>query len=131
MRNQRSNGLKNRGGWIEYRKGGLLHGSYRKGVIQINRQFFLVGIALACLCIRTFGASFAPAGSDATDPFGYPIQTVFGPELRQMLTAGQYQNLNIVLQGYQDELDKDFRLEYKLFDAYDALAVTEGRKTRM
>ena len=53
-------------------------------------------------------AGGADSNSSALDPFGYPINTVSPPEIRQLLRNREFAKLNKILQGYQDEYERDF-----------------------
>ncbi|MCL6613893.1 MAG: tetratricopeptide repeat protein [Firmicutes bacterium] len=83
---------------------------------------------LMILCLMVALGKVVPASNNSSlevDPFGYPLRTVSPTELRRMLSTGQYQKLNEILQDYQDGVAGDIRREYEVVDAYEALAVAD------
>jgi tetratricopeptide (TPR) repeat protein len=63
-----------------------------------------------------------PAVNPAED-FGYPTQTVNRLAIRQLLLNKSYDVLDRVLAAYADSVLRDFRVEYRLFDAYAAFDI--------
>ena len=55
--------------------------------------------------------------------FGYPTQTVDRLAVRRLLFARNYDALDALLAAYADSVARDFRLEYRLFDAYSSFHV--------
>jgi tetratricopeptide (TPR) repeat protein len=64
-----------------------------------------------------------PANGTNTENFGYPQQTVDRVAVRQLLLARSYDALDTLLTAYADSASRDYRLEYRLFDAYAAFDV--------
>ena len=62
------------------------------------------------------------AGSD-TEQLGYPLQTVDRLAVRKLLVGKSFAALDTLLDAYTDSAARDYRFEYRLFDAYDAFAV--------
>ena len=65
---------------------------------------------------------FLPIGSQ-TENFGYPAETIDKLAVRQVLLDRYYDALDRVLAAYGDSVQKDYRVEYRLFDAYSAFGV--------
>ncbi len=63
-----------------------------------------------------------PASAEE-DNFGYPSQTVDRLAVRGLLWVKAYDELDALLSAYADSAQRDYRLEYRLFDAYDAFRV--------
>jgi tetratricopeptide (TPR) repeat protein len=61
-------------------------------------------------------------GTPAED-FGYPTQTIDRLAVRRLLLTRSYDTLDLVLSAYADSVVRDYRLEYRLFDAYAAFDV--------
>lgn len=61
-----------------------------------------------------------PANATKAEDFGYPTQTMDKLAVRRLLTTRAYDSLDAVLSAYSDSVTRDYRLEYRLFDAYDA-----------
>jgi uncharacterized protein len=61
-----------------------------------------------------------PANGTKVEDFGYPTQTIDKLAVRRLLTSRKYDSLGAVLSAYSDSVTQDYRLEYRLFDAYDA-----------
>lgn len=83
----------------------------------------LVPQAPATCRVRTDGA--ADAGDPriaSTEPedFGYPVQTVDRIDVRNLLIAGSFDSLDSLLTAYSDSARRDFRLEYRMDDAFAA-----------
>ncbi len=89
------------------------------------RKRFII-VTMLILFIPPAAAAGSPAGKPAADAFGYPITTVSVTDLRGMLEKGQYKQLNAFLQTCQDQMVKDIRQEYKVYDAYEALALADA-----
>ena len=66
---------------------------------------------------------FLPVADSQTENFGYPAQTIDRLAVRQVLLARSYDALDRVLAAYGDSVQKDYRVEYRLFDAYNAFNV--------
>ncbi len=58
-----------------------------------------------------------------TEDFGYPTQTVDRLAVRRLLTGRSFDELDRILAAYADSALADYRLEYRLFDAYEAFDV--------
>ncbi|MDQ3674747.1 MAG: DUF4034 domain-containing protein, partial [Gemmatimonadota bacterium] len=61
--------------------------------------------------------------SGQEDDFGYPSQRIDRLAVRGLLWAKAYDELDALLSAYADSAQRDYRLEYRLFDAYDAFRV--------
>lgn len=72
--------------------------------------------------IRAPGKSrlLLPANGTKVEDFGYPTQTIDKLAVRRLLTSRAYDSLDAVLSAYSDSVTRDYRLEHRLFDAYDA-----------
>jgi len=66
---------------------------------------------------------FLPGVGSATENFGYPTQTIDRLAVRQVLLGRSYDVLDRVLAAYGDSVKQDYRVEYRLFDAYAAFGV--------
>lgn len=64
-----------------------------------------------------------PMASTQAEDFGYPTQTIDRLAVRQLLMARSYDGLDRILAAYADSVRRDYRLEYRLFDAYGAFHV--------
>jgi len=64
-----------------------------------------------------------PRVGTQTEDFGYPIQTIDRLAMRRLLMNRSYDTLDLVLSAYADSVVRDYRLEYRLFDAYAAFGV--------
>ena len=64
-----------------------------------------------------------PVVGSQTENFGYPTQTIDRLAVRQVLLARAYDALDRVLAAYGDSVKRDYRVEYRLFDAYGAFGV--------
>ena len=64
-----------------------------------------------------------PLAGDQTEDFGYPVQTVDRLAVRRLLVRKSYDALDRVLAAYGDSVLRDYRVEYRLFDAYAAFGV--------
>jgi tetratricopeptide (TPR) repeat protein len=64
-----------------------------------------------------------PAVGQPTEDFGYPVQTIDRLAVRRLLVAKSYDALDRVLAAYGDSVLRDYRVEYRLFDAYAAFGV--------
>jgi tetratricopeptide (TPR) repeat protein len=64
-----------------------------------------------------------PVVGSQTENFGYPTQTIDRLAVRQVLLARAYDALDRVLAAYADSVKRDYRVEYRLFDAYRAFGV--------
>ena len=64
-----------------------------------------------------------PVEGAQTENFGYPAQTIDRLAVRQLLLAKSYDVLDRVLAAYADSVRRDYRVEYRLFDAYEAFDV--------
>jgi tetratricopeptide (TPR) repeat protein len=63
-----------------------------------------------------------PVGAE-TEDFGYPTQTIDKLAVRRLLQARSYDALDRLLAAYADSVLRDYRVEYRLFDAYSAFGV--------
>ena len=61
-----------------------------------------------------------PLNATHSEDFGYPRQTIDQVAVRQLLLARSYDALDTLLSAYADSATRDYRLEYRLFDAYGA-----------
>ncbi|HMF87919.1 MAG TPA: tetratricopeptide repeat protein, partial [Gemmatimonadaceae bacterium] len=68
-------------------------------------------------------ALILPQVGTHTEDFGYPTRTVDRLVVRRLLQARSYDTLDTVLSAYADSVQRDHRLEYRLFDAYAAFQV--------
>ena len=77
------------------------------------------------LAVRRAGESrlLLPVAGNRTEDFGYPIQTIDRLEVRRLLFSRSYDSLDAVLSAYADSVVRDYRMEYRLFDAYAAFDV--------
>jgi uncharacterized protein len=64
-----------------------------------------------------------PLVATNTEDFGYPTQTIDRLAVRRLLISRSYDTLNAVLSAYADSAVRDYRIEYRLFDAYAAFDV--------
>jgi hypothetical protein len=64
-----------------------------------------------------------PLVSSDTENFGYPTQTIDKLAVRRLLAARNYDALDRLLAAYADSVVRDYRVEYRLFDAYAAFDV--------
>jgi tetratricopeptide (TPR) repeat protein len=64
-----------------------------------------------------------PVVGTQTEDFGYPTQTIDRLAVRRLLTSRSYDALDRVLAAYADSVLRDYRVEYRLFDAYAAFGV--------
>lgn len=64
-----------------------------------------------------------PVNGGPAENFGYPTQTIDRLEVRRLLFSRSYDSLDAVLSAYADSVTRDYRMEYRLFDAYDAFDV--------
>jgi tetratricopeptide (TPR) repeat protein len=64
-----------------------------------------------------------PVTGQQAEDFGYPAQTVDRLAVRRLLVSKSYDVLDRVLSAYGDSVLRDYRVEYKLFDAYAAFGV--------
>ena len=64
-----------------------------------------------------------PVDDPNREVFGYPVQTIDQLAVRRLLTSRSYDQLDTLLSAYSDSAAADYRLEYRLFDAYDAFHV--------
>ncbi len=61
-----------------------------------------------------------PVVGTQTESLGYPTQTIDRLAVRRLLMARSYDALDRVLAAYGDSVKRDYRVEYRLFDAYGA-----------
>ena len=74
--------------------------------------------------VHTLGFSLLlPVAGSPADDFGYPNQTIDRLAVRRLLMDRAYDALDTVLTAYADSARRDYRLEYRLFDAYGAFEV--------
>jgi uncharacterized protein len=64
-----------------------------------------------------------PVDDPNREVFGYPVQTIDQLAVRRLLKLRSYDQLDTLLSAYSDSAAADYRLEYRLFDAYDAFHV--------
>jgi hypothetical protein len=64
-----------------------------------------------------------PTVGPPTDDFGYPAQTIDRLAVRRLLVSRSYEALDRILAAYADSVLRDYRVEYRLFDAYAAFGV--------
>jgi tetratricopeptide (TPR) repeat protein len=64
-----------------------------------------------------------PTTGSQKEDFGYPTQTIDRLAVRQALLARSYDALDRFLTAYGDSVQRDYRVEYQLFDAYGAFGV--------
>ena len=64
-----------------------------------------------------------PVVGTQTEDFGYPTQTIDRLAVRRLLTSRSYDALDRLLTAYADSVLGDYRVEYRLFDAYAAFGV--------
>lgn len=64
-----------------------------------------------------------PAIASHLEDFGYPTQTINRLAVRRLLLARSFDALDTLLAAYADSVQRDYRLEYRLFDAYGAFDV--------
>jgi len=64
-----------------------------------------------------------PAVASHSEDLGYPTQTINRLAVRRLLLARSYDALDTLLSAYADSVQRDYRLEYRLFDAYAAFDV--------
>jgi tetratricopeptide (TPR) repeat protein len=64
-----------------------------------------------------------PVAGEQTEDFGYPVQTIDRLAVRRLLVHKSYDALDRVLAAYGDSVLRDYRVEYRLFDAYAAFGV--------
>jgi uncharacterized protein len=64
-----------------------------------------------------------PVDDPTREEFSYPVQTIDRLAVRRLLTSRSYDQLDAVLSAYSDSVNNDYRLEYRLFDAYDSFDV--------
>jgi tetratricopeptide (TPR) repeat protein len=57
---------------------------------------------------------------------GYPIETLERLSIRLWLTTRNYDALDTMLTAYSDSARRDFRMEYRMFDVYDAFRVSDS-----
>ncbi|HJP61301.1 MAG TPA: DUF4034 domain-containing protein [Gemmatimonadaceae bacterium] len=69
-------------------------------------------IAVPCLLL--------PQSGPDSENFGYPSRTVDRLAVRKLLQNKSFDVLDAVLSAYTDSAVKDYRLEYRMFDAYAA-----------
>lgn len=67
-------------------------------------------------------AAFASLNESEPEDVGYPIKTVDRMEMRDRLMDGSFDALDSILTGYSDSARRDFRLEYRMMDSYDAFS---------
>jgi hypothetical protein len=60
---------------------------------------------------------------EPAEDFGYPTQTVDRLAMRRLLLAKSYDALDRVFAAYADSVLRDYRVEYRLFDAYAAFDI--------
>jgi tetratricopeptide (TPR) repeat protein len=87
------------------------------------RQASLVPHAPAT-CFALAGET-GPAALDSLDEpqeFGYPAKTLDRVEVRDRLIDGAYDSLDSLLTAYSDSARRDFRLEYRMIDAFGAFS---------
>jgi tetratricopeptide (TPR) repeat protein len=70
-----------------------------------------------------FAGLLLPVDDARTEDFGYPTQTIDRLAVRRLLLTRSYDTLDLVLSAYADSVVRDYRLEYRLFDAYAAFDV--------
>jgi tetratricopeptide (TPR) repeat protein len=70
-----------------------------------------------------FSRLLLPVVGNLTEDFGYPAQTIDRLAVRRLLYSRSYDTLDAVLSAYADSVTRDYRMEYRLFDAYDAFDV--------
>jgi tetratricopeptide (TPR) repeat protein len=75
--------------------------------------------------VRARGESrlLLPAVRNKPEDLGYPTQTIDRLAIRGLLLARSYDSLEAVLSAYADSVVRDYRMEYRLFDAYAAFGV--------
>jgi uncharacterized protein len=64
-----------------------------------------------------------PVDDSTMEEFGYPVQTIDQLAVRRLLTSRSFDQLDMLLSAYSDSAGRDYRMEYRLFDAYDAFHV--------
>lgn len=64
-----------------------------------------------------------PVAGAPAEEFGYPTQTIDRLAVRRLLMARSFDALDVLLAAYGDSVLRDYRLEYRLSDAYDAFHV--------
>jgi tetratricopeptide (TPR) repeat protein len=90
---------------------------------QVSSASAAVAIALPASESTEKISLFLPVADSQTENFGYPAQTIDRLAVRQVLLARSYDALDRVLAAYGDSVQKDYRVEYRLFDAYNAFNV--------
>ena len=78
----------------------------------------------SCLAALTDDRRTASASLSESEPedLGYPTKTVNRIELRDLLIDASFDALDSILTAYSDSAQRDFRLEYRMSDAYDAFS---------
>jgi tetratricopeptide (TPR) repeat protein len=68
-------------------------------------------------------ALLLPVVGTDTESLGYPTQTIDRLAVRRLLLKKSFDELDAVLSAYGDSAVRDYRIEYRLFDAYAAFEV--------
>jgi hypothetical protein len=102
----------------------------------LRRNVVLVAVTVAAFhtAAGQQPGSLAPPDRDAirvllpvegreTEELGYPLQTIDRLAVRRLLVLKSFDALDTLLAAYADSVVRDYRLEYRLFDAYGAFAV--------
>ncbi len=64
-----------------------------------------------------------PVDDPNLEDFGYPVQTIDQLAVRRLLTSRSYDQLDTLLSAYSDSAANDYKLEYRLFDAYESFNI--------
>ncbi|MFL5543413.1 MAG: DUF4034 domain-containing protein [Gemmatimonadaceae bacterium] len=76
------------------------------------------------ICAAATNASLSAPLAALGEPedFGYPAKTIDRIEVRDLLIEASYDGLDSLLTAYSDSARRDFRLEYRMLDAYSAFS---------
>jgi tetratricopeptide (TPR) repeat protein len=88
---------------------------------QLERSVPAVPAACSFDSLKTVVDHASPLNEP--EDLGYPIGTVDRLDVRSLLLDRSYDRLDSLLTAYTDSARRDFRLEYRFFDAYNAFDV--------
>ena len=89
--------------------------------IAARRASLIPKAPQACLPRPDSATSFASVDSEPQE-LGYPVKTLDRLSVRSLLVESSFDELDTLLTAYADSARADFRLEYRLSDAFEAFS---------
>jgi hypothetical protein len=107
--------------------GGTIGYFVYKGARQIMDNPGFVPVAGAqCAYDRAAGDRALAEALSGDVSLGYPVESYDQVYVRTYVKDGLYDYLDTLLTAYADSVRRDYRLEYRMFDLYDAFAVSDS-----